>query len=310
MSKDGTQAMGDSSVDDWLAPTFDELRRSTERLLATVARLTDSDVRAPSGLPGWTRGHLLAHLARNADGLTNLMVWARTGVQTPQYESLERRNGDIEAGAPRNATEQLADLEAASGRLEDEIRKTQTRADSCAPPARPLETMVVAFGGWSHPAWYTLYRRWREVEAHHVDLDAGYPYTRWPDAYVLWDLTESAERVPVTRLRATDLEIDLFPGAKGTPGDSRPTVEGPARELLAWVAGRTNGAALAADGPLPRFRNGPASRMSTGGFHDLQRQCRRRRAARRQGAPGADDHQARRRPLRQQCLSAALYRHR
>ena len=45
----------------------------------------------PSLLPGWSRGHVLTHLARNADGAVNLLTWARTGVETPQYVSQEQR---------------------------------------------------------------------------------------------------------------------------------------------------------------------------------------------------------------------------
>ena len=44
---------------------------------------------------------MLTHLARNADGLRNLLIWARTGVVTPQYPSFEVRNEEIEAGAGR-----------------------------------------------------------------------------------------------------------------------------------------------------------------------------------------------------------------
>ncbi|MFF9641495.1 maleylpyruvate isomerase N-terminal domain-containing protein [Kitasatospora aureofaciens] len=55
-------------------PPFDpaaELARihaATGLLLRTAARLCDADARAPSLLPGWSRGHVLTHLARNADG--------------------------------------------------------------------------------------------------------------------------------------------------------------------------------------------------------------------------------------------------
>ena len=94
-----------------------ELTAANDRLIATVARLSDADVAAPSRLPGWTRGHVLAHLARNADSQVNLLTWARTGVETPQYPDLETRDAEIEAGAPRPAKEQLADLEDSTARL-------------------------------------------------------------------------------------------------------------------------------------------------------------------------------------------------
>src|SRR6266567_8535421 len=68
------------------------LAGATDRLLATAAGLTDRQAREPSLLPGWSRGHVLVHLARNADGLRNLLIWARTGVVTPQYPSQQARD--------------------------------------------------------------------------------------------------------------------------------------------------------------------------------------------------------------------------
>nr|WP_254126579.1 maleylpyruvate isomerase N-terminal domain-containing protein [Amycolatopsis sp. CA-230715] len=44
------------------------MHRAAERLPRSVRRLGDADVRAPSALPGWSRAHVLAHLARHADG--------------------------------------------------------------------------------------------------------------------------------------------------------------------------------------------------------------------------------------------------
>jgi len=35
---------------------------SHDRLLVSVARLTDEDLRAPSRLPDWSRAHVVAHL--------------------------------------------------------------------------------------------------------------------------------------------------------------------------------------------------------------------------------------------------------
>lgn len=56
------------------------LREATSRLLVTTAAVTESQVAEPSLLPGWTRGHALTHVARNADGLRNLLSWASTGI--------------------------------------------------------------------------------------------------------------------------------------------------------------------------------------------------------------------------------------
>src|SRR5260370_27441423 len=81
----------------------DQVDDATQRMLKTASTLSDEEVRQPSLLPGWTRGHVLAHLAGNADALRNLLIWARTGVKTPAYASQQARDEAIEAGARRPA---------------------------------------------------------------------------------------------------------------------------------------------------------------------------------------------------------------
>jgi len=89
-----------SSAQPWdPAPDSAEIAAATARLLDTTHTLSDADVWAPSGLPGWSRGHVLAHVAGNADSLVTLLTWAATGVEHPQYPSREARDAAIEAGA-------------------------------------------------------------------------------------------------------------------------------------------------------------------------------------------------------------------
>src|SRR5579884_3101620 len=57
-----------------LLPLLDE---ANERLLATVGGWSEADVRQPSGLPGWSRAHVLAHLINNADG-NRAAAWGAT----------------------------------------------------------------------------------------------------------------------------------------------------------------------------------------------------------------------------------------
>ncbi|MGH3655545.1 MAG: maleylpyruvate isomerase N-terminal domain-containing protein, partial [Micromonosporaceae bacterium] len=96
---------------------LDDVARATDRVLATCRGLSDADLAADSLLPGWSRGHVLAHIARNADSLVNLLTWAGTGVETPQYVSQQVRDADIETGAPRPVAEQIADLRASAERF-------------------------------------------------------------------------------------------------------------------------------------------------------------------------------------------------
>ena len=106
-------------------PSFDpkatlrELDDATDRLLDTVKTLDDVALGRPAGLPRWSRGHVVSHLSRNADGLSNLARWAATGVESPMYASREAREVDIEAGAGRGVLEQLADLESSAQLLRD-----------------------------------------------------------------------------------------------------------------------------------------------------------------------------------------------
>lgn len=221
-----------------------EVDRATSRLLNTAQRLTDADVRAPSLLPGWTRGHVLTHLARNADGLVNVLTWARTGVRTPQYPSWERRAADIEAGAGRPATVLLADLREAVGRF----------ADTAA--GMPAEAWpVVLDTDHPQPAARIPWRRLREIEVHHVDLDAGYGTADWPDAFAHRLLHEivatlrDRDDAPALVLHADGLGHEL---TVGDPAQA-PTVSGPAHALAGWLAGRTRGmnVTVAPEGPLP-----------------------------------------------------------
>ena len=72
--------------------SLDRLAAATERLLATATALGDAQVREASLLPGWTRGHVLTHLARNADGMINLLSWARTWASPSAVAVASRRS--------------------------------------------------------------------------------------------------------------------------------------------------------------------------------------------------------------------------
>jgi maleylpyruvate isomerase len=92
----------------------EQIDEATVRLLRTVDGLSDEDVRRPSLLPGWTRGHVLTHLARSAGALGNLLEEARTGVPTAAYASQQARDEAIEQGAGRSAAELRDDVTTAA----------------------------------------------------------------------------------------------------------------------------------------------------------------------------------------------------
>src|SRR5450755_1573925 len=88
----------------------DQIDQATQRLLDVARIITEPDLRAPSLLPGWTRAHVLAHVARNADAMRNLLAGARSGQNRPAYASAEARDADIETGARMNAKDLADDL--------------------------------------------------------------------------------------------------------------------------------------------------------------------------------------------------------
>lgn len=222
---------------------MNEVSRATERMLATAATFDDAAVAAPSALPGWTRGHVLTHVARNADGLGNLLHWARTGIVTPQYASPEEREAGIEAGFARPAAEQIADL-----------RDAGDRYAAAAAVLTPEQWMtVLEIPGRPQPAAYGVWRRLREVEIHHVDLAAGYGVADWPAAFshrLLHEIVSGyAQRpdAPGVVLHADGTGHPLTVGAGG------PVVTGSASALAGWLTGRTSGDDLTVEpaGPLP-----------------------------------------------------------
>ena len=148
-----------------------EVEAATGRLLATAETL-DGDPTAPSLLPGWSRGHVLTHVARNADGLANLLTWAHTGVVTPQYADREQRDAEIHAGARRSWDQLINDLRQSAERF--------ARAAEQLPPADWTVHLETAPGQRSEVALIP-WRRLREVEVHHVDLAASYRPADWPE---------------------------------------------------------------------------------------------------------------------------------
>ncbi|KUJ68820.1 mycothiol maleylpyruvate isomerase [Streptomyces albus subsp. albus] len=219
---------------------------ATDRLLTTAAGLDEKTVTEPSLLPGWTRGHLLAHLARNADALTNLLTWARTGEEIPMYASEEARDGDIARDAHRPLPVHLDDLRTSA---------TRFAAAAAALPRDRWEFRVAMRNGVTERAARLTFRRLVEVELHHVDLDLGYTLADLPAEFVAQELDFLTQGkfsghpdVPALLLRAAD-GTEWSTGRADGPAI---TVGGTATELLGWLTGRSGGAGLTCDGgPLP-----------------------------------------------------------
>jgi maleylpyruvate isomerase len=198
-----------------------------------VDALPDDLLRAPSALPGWSRAHVVAHVARNAEALTRLASWARTGVETPMYPSREHRAAEIESSAQAPADVLRAELTGTAATLDDALAAlddTTWQAEVRSALGRPL------------PAAEIPWMRVREVWLHAVDLDAGVSVADLAPDVVDSLLDDSsgtlstAEGCPAAVLAPTDRERTW---TLGPASDAPVQVRGGAAQVLGWLVGRT-----------------------------------------------------------------------
>jgi maleylpyruvate isomerase len=185
--------------------------------------IADAELERPSLLPGWTRKHVVAHLAANAEALGNLVHWARTGEERRMYTSPEQRNADIETGAQRSAKELRTWFAESAQVLADAIAKLTEEQ---------WQTQVLTAQGREVPATEIPWMRSREVMIHSVDLGTGITFANLSDDF----------------LEALCADIRAKRG-------SVPDVQGPLAEVAAYLAGRSYEGVLSPDGspapPLP-----------------------------------------------------------
>ena len=226
---------------------MDETLLATTRYLQALTVLDDQSVRRSSVLPGWTRGHVVAHLSRNADAFTRVIYQAGSGEKASMYDAPESRDFDIEDTARRKDLVHLAaDAEASSRELENAWRNCA--ADPATPysriPGEEATFPLVTIGP----------RRRAEVEIHHVDLDVGYSPDDWPADFSLALVKQRQDEMaalpqgcPSMVLSATDVDgLWKFGVTQG------PEIRGTVGLLAWWLVGRGGGRGLTcSSGELP-----------------------------------------------------------
>ena len=228
---------------------------SAARFLGTAQALTDDDLYQASALPGWTRAHVLTHLAQAADSRTELLRAARAG-RVAQAVPLR--------ASPRGRHRRRCAPPAGGYRRRPAPRRPGLPdRDPGAPPppvGRPRD-----LAGSGPPAGcgaVTSLRR--ELEYHHVDLAAGYQPANWPDDFAAPELARvttlmnhRADAPPMTLTRPAALHLGTSP-----PVD----ITGPPAALLAWLSGRSNGSGLHPDAAALRpSRHWPSPAASPSG---------------------------------------------
>ncbi|GGG50429.1 maleylpyruvate isomerase [Kocuria dechangensis] len=214
------------------------LGRETDMFLATIESLSDDEMAAPSLCGGWTRAHVIAHIASNGRALVKLIDWAVTGQEQAPYASTEARNQEIAelAALPRKE-------------LVEKVRETAAYfAEQAQRLTGELAVEEVHLHGKQIPATSIVALRIAEVVVHHHDLDTA------------WTIEEAD---PDSLLNALEAAVRTM-RAKGAPGmtlvteerdewvigDGALRVESDREGLLEWLA-RGDAENVEADGPLP-----------------------------------------------------------
>jgi maleylpyruvate isomerase len=218
------------------------LAAANQRLVRTIDGLDDATFATPSLLPGWTVGHVIAHLALNGEGLAGALDGVTAGDSTPMYASQEARDRDIAELGVASPSE-LRSRALASTALYD-------RAVSDLPDDKWEVTIERTPGNPAFTARSSVLMRLREVEIHHADLGVGYTAADWSPAFSMLVLDSMRKRDFPTAFRV--LASDLSQTWEYGDGDPTTTVTGESHDLAWWLTGRGDGDTLIPDrGILP-----------------------------------------------------------
>lgn len=228
-------------------PVVDECQHALASLVAALqaAGLDDLAARSPSRLPGWSNGHVLAHIALNADGVRRMVEAALSGHVADMYPSAEARTADIEQRAGTPATTLVSELTVTEALLQEAWR----RLDGVPTGIR----WTRRWGVQPWPVTDLAFIRLREICVHSTDLDVGpadglTPERMWSTTYVHAEFARQVGAL-IRRVRAgvpvtVDIETDS-PVVLYRPGTVEPNdpveVAGSAVEVVAWMLGRSEG---------------------------------------------------------------------
>ncbi len=213
----------------------DELSRATSALLGATMGLSDEQWREPSLLPGWTRGHVGAHLALNADALRRVVEGVLNNEPVPMYGSAAIRDHDIEQSAAKPGLELQTDLDTTATQFANTI-------DGRNEDERHL--LVELRNGLELPLGKVAINRLSEVVLHHVDLGTGFSLADASEASLDWLLQFWAFRLhrredfPALLLDTGEREYEI--GSRGWGTDYR-RLSGTSLQLLGWITGRSDG---------------------------------------------------------------------
>jgi maleylpyruvate isomerase len=220
------------------------LDQGTRIFSGALARRGDDVLAGPTALPGWTGRHLVAHVAANADALSNLAHWAATGEETPMYASPQQRDADIQAGARRAPAELRRWAAESADRLAGALAGLTDEQWS-----RTVRTAQ----GRQLPASEIPWLRAREVMVHAVDLDPALRFADLPEGFLL----ALADDVVARSAGDQPALLLIADGGRHTwkvPGRGEPTeLRGSLGDVVACLTGRPCADVIATSGAVPHL---------------------------------------------------------
>lgn len=209
--------------------------------------LDDEALAGATALARWTRAHVVAHVAANAEALVNLATWARTGLETPMYDSPQRRDADIETGAALPVGRLRSWFASSAVTLDQALAQLEDEHWTC---------LVRTAQGRTVPATEVPWMRTREVMVHAVDLDGGVSFDDLPADFLVGVLHDAAAKRsgagdgPALELVSTDDSHRRRSWSVAGVGAAT-TVRGPLARLAAYLTGRAHTGLTADGGPVP-----------------------------------------------------------
>ncbi|MDN5766284.1 MAG: maleylpyruvate isomerase family mycothiol-dependent enzyme [Humibacillus sp.] len=235
--------------------TLEHIEAETERVVATAGSLHNDAVLAPSLCAGWSRGHVLSHLARNAEALERVCAAAAFGTGQTMYESDEVRDAEVAAGARRSASVLADDVRVTAEQLAGALASLGPQHASMTVPRTP--------GGRLITIGSLRFLRLRELVFHHVDLDTGYGFEQLAPPLAQLFLDDAVTRLVAQRASSDPdpLELETEEGSTYVIAPVRPErpasvrVAGTRAAMLLWLT-RGIDRGLTSNAPLPDLPNG------------------------------------------------------
>ncbi len=206
-----------------------ELHKAADAVSSLAAKLTDADVPAPSALPGWSRGHVLAHITGICNAMARQVEFAARGETVELYDGgYDGRTKAIEMSAGHALEQHRADLDAA---LERALRAFDSLDASSG--AGSWQAPISYRGGVVLDGGLAL---WRELVIHASDLGTGRGPETWSRHFCEHLFSFLSARVPEDQKLVLQ-PLGMPPVTIGTGGRSI-VVSGMVTDIAAWLAGR------------------------------------------------------------------------